>query len=122
MWKRFTVVSFRPPYMPTISEIRQHKTTHLPYRSWYDECVEAFARKWPHLHREGPSKRTIPVIHMGYACLTEKSLFKQIELSAEDREHAVRVIVVYCSGSRSLHARGPERGHEHRQFCCRASG
>ena len=32
------------PYMPTISEIRQHKTTHLPYRSWCDECVEALAR------------------------------------------------------------------------------
>ena len=31
------------PYMPTISEIRQHKTTHVPYRSWCDECVEAFA-------------------------------------------------------------------------------
>ena len=38
---------------------------------------------------------------MDYACLTEKGLFKQIELSEEDREHAVRVIVVYCSGSRS---------------------
>ena len=24
------------PYMPTISEIRLHKTTHLPYRSWCD--------------------------------------------------------------------------------------
>ena len=32
------------PYMPTISEIREHKTTHVPYRSWCDECVEAFAR------------------------------------------------------------------------------
>ena len=32
------------PYMPTLSEIREHKTTHLPYRNWCDECVEAFAR------------------------------------------------------------------------------
>ena len=58
------------PYMPTLSEIRQHKTTHLPYRSWCDECVEAFAREWPHLHRSDPSGRSIPVIHMDYACLT----------------------------------------------------
>ena len=43
------------PYMPSISEIRLHKTTHLPYRSWCDECVEAFAREWPHLARDGPS-------------------------------------------------------------------
>ena len=52
------------PYMPTISEIRQHKTNHLPYRSWCDECVEAFAREWPHLHRDNPSERKIPVVHM----------------------------------------------------------
>ena len=28
------------PIMPTVSEIREHKTTHLPYRSWCDECVD----------------------------------------------------------------------------------
>ena len=32
------------PYMPTLSEICEQKTTHLPYRSWCDECVEALAR------------------------------------------------------------------------------
>ena len=85
-------------YMPSISEIRQHKTTHVPYRSWCDECVEAFAREWPHLHREGPNGRTIPVIHMDYACLTEKGLFKVDDLTEEERKHAV---VAYCAGSRS---------------------
>lgn len=89
------------PYMPTISEIRQHKTTHLPYRSWSDECVEAFARYMPHLNRHGPSDRVIPIIHTDYACLSEKGLFRLGELSEEDREHAVRVIVGYCSSSRS---------------------
>ena len=61
------------PYMPTISEVRQHKMTHLPYRSWCDECVEAFAREWPHLHREHPNGRTIAVIHMDYACLPRRA-------------------------------------------------
>ena len=41
----------------------------------------------------------IPIIHMDYACLTEKGLFRLDELSEEDREHAVRVIVGYCSSS-----------------------
>ena len=36
--------SLPSPYMATISEIRQHNTAHLPYRSWRDECVEVFAR------------------------------------------------------------------------------
>ena len=86
------------PYMPTISEIRQHKTNHLPYRSWCDECVEAFAREWPHLQHDGAGTRTIPVIHMDYACLTEKGLFRRIDRSEEERKHAVTVIVVYCGG------------------------
>ena len=51
------------PYMPTLSEIRQHKTTDLPYRSWCDECVEALAREWPHIHRLGPSDRMITTDH-----------------------------------------------------------
>ena len=62
------------PYMPVLSEIRQHKTTHLPYRSWCYERVKAFCWEWPHLHRLGPSDRMIPIIHMDYACLTEKGL------------------------------------------------
>ena len=41
------------------------------------------------------------MIHMDYACLTEKGFFKVSELSEEERDHAVRVIVAYCGGSRS---------------------
>ena len=44
----------------------------------------------------------IPTIHTDYACLSEKGFFRLSELSQEDREHAVRVIVGYYSSSRSL--------------------
>ena len=88
--KRFSY-ELPSPYMPTISEICQHKTTHLPNRSWCDECVEAFAREWPHLHCEGPSDPTTPVIDMDYACITEKGLFMSAERDAEKQRHAVRV-------------------------------
>ena len=43
----------------------------------------------------------IPIVHMDYACLSEKGLFRLDELSEEDREHAVRVIIGDCSSSRS---------------------
>ena len=89
------------PSMPSVSEIREHKVTHLPYRNWCDECVEAFAREWPHLVADGSSQRSIPVIHMDYACLTEKGLFKKSELSEEEIKHAVMCIVASCSGSKS---------------------
>ena len=49
----------------------------------------------------GPSDRMIPIIHMDYACLSEKGLFRLDELSEEDHGHAVRVIIGYCSSSRS---------------------
>ena len=38
---------------------------------------------------------------MDCACLSAKGLFRLSELSEEDREHAVTVIVGYCSCSRS---------------------
>ena len=38
---------------------------------------------------------------MDYACHPEKGLFKLSELSEEERDHAVKVIVAYCSGLRS---------------------
>ena len=42
-----------------------------------------------------------PIIHTDYACRSEKGLLRLSELSEEDREHQVRVIVGYCSSSRS---------------------
>ena len=74
------------PYMPTISEIRHHKTTHLPYRSWCDECVEAFAREWPHLRGDGPSNRTIAVIWFDYAHLAEKGLCQAADSTEDERK------------------------------------
>ena len=88
------------PEMPSLSEVREHKTTHCPYRSWCDECVEAFGREWPHQHREGPNGRTIPVIHMDYAFLTEKGFFRRAELSDAEVQNAITVIVGYDSGSK----------------------
>ena len=38
----------RSPEMPTKSQMQEHKITHCPYRSWCDECVEAFGRERPH--------------------------------------------------------------------------
>ena len=101
------------PYMPSISEIRQHKTTHLPYRSWCDECVEAFAREWPHLARDGPSGRAIPVIHIDYACLTEKGLFRPSELSEEDLKHAIHCRVLQWI-ELSLYACRAQQGDDQR--------
>ena len=55
------VSGLKAPSAPTQKEIDHHRFTHLPYRSWCQECVEAFAREWAHkAHadaREFPSFR-----------------------------------------------------------------
>ena len=44
--------TLRTPSMPSQQDIDLHRLSHLPYRSWCPECVEGFAREWPHKHRE----------------------------------------------------------------------
>ena len=41
------------PSMPSVSEIREHKATHLPYTSWCDECVMFTDVYWCVLMRTG---------------------------------------------------------------------
>ena len=36
------------PDLPTQAEVEEHRVTHLPYRSWCDDCVEAMAREFGH--------------------------------------------------------------------------
>ena len=88
------------PVLPSASEVAHHKTTHCPYRSWCDKCVEAFGREWPHhQHGSGPG-RSVPIIHMDYAFLTDRGLFKRDELNEEDMRGALTVLVVYDSSSK----------------------
>ena len=88
------------PEMPTASEVSHHKTTHCPYRSWCDECVEAFGCEWPHHAGGARHARSIPVIHMDYAFLTDKGMTKRSGLSEEEVRKALKVLVVYDSFSR----------------------
>ena len=55
------------PEAPTASQLAEHRDGgHMPYRSWCDECVEAFGREEPHFAHDGTHKRTIPVVSLDY--------------------------------------------------------
>ena len=82
------------PDMPSASDVSHHKTTHCPYRSWCDECVEAFGREWPHHSGGDGRKRSIPVIHMDYDFLTDRGLFKRDEISNEDMKSALTILTL----------------------------
>ena len=46
--------------MPTQEEVDAHRVSHLPYRRWCPECVEAFGRERG--HRKQDEERTIPLV------------------------------------------------------------
>ena len=101
--------SIKTPQTPTQQEVDLHRISHLPYRCWCPECVEAFAREWG--HRKQEEERTIPLISCDYLYITENGLFAREELSEEEREGSSRVLVMYCSSSRAPFADGvPRKG------------
>ena len=42
------VRNMKAPPVPAQEEVDLHRISHLPYRCWCPECVEAFAREWEH--------------------------------------------------------------------------
>ena len=101
------------PYMPTASEIADHRVGHMPYRSWCDECVEAFGRERAHRHHDNLHARQVPVISMDYLFATARGVFKRGELEDEDSEEVLKVLVVYDSWSKCVFAHAvPRKGAE----------
>ena len=61
------------PHLPTQSERMAHRITHLPYRSWCPECVEAFAREQAH-KASALSEREFPLVSVDYLFLSPKGV------------------------------------------------
>ena len=102
--------SIKAPQMPTQEEVDLHRISHLPYRSWCPECVEAFAREWAHKDRE--TTRSIPLVSCDYMYATKNGIFARNELESEDeRNAATKVLVMYCSATQTPFADGvPQKG------------
>ena len=54
------------PEGPTVDEIRTHRITHLPFRSWCRHCVAARGRNFPHCRSAQPSRGEYPILHLDY--------------------------------------------------------
>ena len=102
------VKRIKSPPMPTPEEVEKHRVSHLPYRCWCPECVEAFGREWPH---KAGSERSIPPISCDYLYVTKNGIFARHELSDEERDAAARVLVMYCGATQAPFADGvPHKG------------
>ena len=104
-----TAKAVKSPPMPTQQEVDEHRVSHLPYRSWCPECVEAFGRERG--HRQQEEHRTIPLVSCDYLYLTKNGVFARNELSEDQQEASTRVLVMYCGATQTPFANAvPHKG------------
>ena len=92
------------PVLPSASQVALHRLTHHPYRSWCDECVEAFGRERVHCSSDHPGGRSIPLISMDYLFVNDKGVWTRQELidSGVEESTTLKVLVVYDSATNGL--------------------
>ena len=79
------VMKMSPPVVkPSAEEVRQHRLTRCPFRSWCSECVAGAANDHSHPGRT-EALGEVPEFHCDYAFLRDKAGEKsQPMLSSED--------------------------------------
>ena len=65
------------PGAPTAEEVEHHRATHLPFRSWCEDCV--MGRGSGKQHRSGPAG-SVPVIACDYLLVTRQGVYMKEEL------------------------------------------
>ena len=90
------------PCSPTRAEREAHEATHLPYRSWCEECVRGRANNPPHRRRApgAEEEHRLPEVHLDYAFLRRADsevLAKLVVLKALP-SRAMQAWVVPCKG------------------------
>ncbi len=82
----------RDPGAPTQAERDAHNTTHLPFRSWCDECVQGRKDAPPHCRtKRGPGE--IPEVSFDYAFIRR-----------DDEEHVATLLVMKDRDTRCVRA------------------
>ena len=97
------------PGAPTAEEVESHRTTHLPYRSWCEDCVQG--RGTGEQHRSGPAGR-VPVIACDYLIVTRRGVFQREEIAAGDQgDILMKILVVKDASSKFIGAHlVPQKG------------
>ena len=108
----------RTPYTPTASELADHRISHLPFRNWCPECVEAFGREAPHKSTTGTRATWVPVVSCDYLFVSTRGVFTREEWRPVNPEEThLKVLVVYDSKSRCLFAHAvPQKGIDESRY------
>ena len=62
----------RVPHGPSAEEMRVHRATHCPYRSWCPKCVAGRGHQGPHTKSEDPLDDT-PIVSIDYCFMRRSS-------------------------------------------------
>ena len=88
------------PGEPTDEQVEVHRTSHLPYRSWCETCVEG--RGSGEQHRSGPGSN-VPVVACDYLIVTKRGIYRRTE-SVEASEMLLKILVVKDAKSKYIGA------------------
>ena len=106
------------PYTPSAAEIKLHRLTHLPYRSWCPSCVKGKGRAPPHRSLDSHTHAGVPVISIDYAfiCDTEKESDDLAEIEeGPDSDTVIRklrpMLVIFDARTKGVYAHSvPRKG------------
>jgi hypothetical protein len=95
---------------PTEKQIEEHRTTHLPFRSWCKWCVLGRGRGLQH---RACATSLVPVVGLDYFFLTSAGVVLKEELKMDDdqviaarqRGEIAKCLVVRCHASKSCFGR-----------------
>ena len=59
------------PKGPSAEQMRIHRLTHYPFRSWCPQCVAGRAKSWPHFRQEVDEVGEVPTICFDYCFLRD---------------------------------------------------
>ena len=74
-------------YEPTAREVAEHNISHIPFRSWCQDCIMGQAVSDPHYKVDDDNVEEIPIISVDYMYLKAK----------EEEEEFRRESAHYCS-------------------------
>ena len=57
------------PKGPSAEQMRIHRLTHYPFRSWCPQCVAGRAKSWPHFRQEVDEVGEVPTTCFDYCFL-----------------------------------------------------
>ena len=101
----------RSPYLPTLSELQQHRITHLPFRAWCPECVEALATEMARRLR-AHERRDVLHISVDYFFLSSKGIVTRDEVDNKwdsPPTDTLRVLAGRCSSTKTIFAHAGSR-------------